>query len=129
MNEKVGSIALQAGDIVLAAWADHTEAVRSLLKRGVDANAPPGERSSLRQQKVTALHFAARYCNTAIMGALIEHGANVNVPNDVGNTPLHEALDKNSNEGSAVAKVITAVRLLLDHGADIRASGGNGDSA
>jgi ankyrin repeat protein len=43
---------------------------------------------------------------------LLEHGAKVNVPGDIGWTPLHRAASYDN---------VQLVRLLLEHGADVNA--------
>ena len=119
-----------------AARAGDLEAVRLLLQRGADVNAPQGDGmtalhwaaeqddlemvstllfagantiSTTRNGGYTALHLAARAGNADVMAALIDAGANVNARSCSGATALHFAA------GSADPK---AVGVLLDRGMD-----------
>src|SRR5215510_3296569 len=64
--------------------------VKSLVDRGADPNLPD------KEQRWTTLHFAARDQKEEIVRALLDSGANVNVSNVFGNTPLLEALTHSS---------------------------------
>lgn len=57
------------------------------------------------------LHLAARAGNCEAIEILLDHGADVNVFDDYGNTPLHRAIRSEPLEESPAAK------LLLSHGA------------
>lgn len=111
------------------------QAVRALIKSGVDVRAPEGDGA-------TALHWAAHRDSIELMRLLIDAGAPVRVANDLGVTPLHLAaasgnpstikllLDKRADVNVAAASGVTplmeaarsgsvdAVRLLLAHGAN-----------
>jgi ankyrin repeat protein len=56
----------------------------------------------------------------SVVRFLLEHGADINVQNQFGRTPLHEA----SHYG-----VLEIVRLLLEHGADVEAKYNDGKTA
>lgn len=58
----------------------------------------------------TPLHIAALWGNTEAAKVLLEAGANANIENSRGTTPLHFA-------ASARKKAEDTVRLLLSHGA------------
>ena len=81
--------------------ADH-EAVRSLLKGGVNVNAAEADGA-------TALHWASYRDDGEVVDLLIRAGATVNAANDLGATPLWTACEN----GSAAM-----VRRLLQAGAD-----------
>lgn len=59
---------------------------------------------------LTALHFAARKGNRAIVDLFLKHKANVNVQENYGFTPLHEAVENNRLE---------VAEALLNYGADM----------
>jgi len=83
-----------------------TQVVRLLIEHGADVGVPD---SSGR----TALHVAAGLADSYdSMELLIESGANVNAKDHDGETPLHVA----------VTVGITNTRLLIDHGADVKAT-------
>ena len=77
-------------------------AVRSLLKRGIDLNAPAPDGA-------TALHWAAHLNDFETAKLLVGAGANLNTANRYGVTPLMSA----STNGNAAM-----IKLLLEAGAD-----------
>ena len=89
-------------ELVDAVKAGDRAAVATLLKKGVEVNAPEGDGA-------TALHWAVQLEDLESAAALIRAGAKVNVANDLGATPLSVA----AGNGSA-----RAVTLLLESGAD-----------
>jgi len=83
------------------------DSVRKLLEHGAD----PNERNAA---KATALMYAVD--DAAKTRLLLEHGADPNARSDEEQTPLTiAAASPNTGE---------VIRLLLDHGADIKTSGG-----
>lgn len=99
--------------IVDAAKQGDTNAVRDLLKRGVDVNAaePDG---------MTALHWAALTDNIELGTVLLHAGANIRAKTRLGGyTPLLMA-SKNGN--------VRSIEMLLDGGADPNASTVNGST-
>ena len=56
-----------------------------------------------------SLHTVALHGNPELIRLLLKHGANPNVQDDRGATPLHEAVKR---------KKVDAVKVLLQHGAD-----------
>ena len=110
-------------------------ATRTLLKQGVDVNAPQGDGA-------TALHWAAYWDDQETARLLIRAGAALNAANDLGVTPLWVACangstaiietlvkagaDANAAPSTGETPLMTAsrvgnveaVRLLLAHGAD-----------
>ena len=92
-------LAAAGSDLRLVDAVEHrdTKAVRLLLKKHVDVNAP-------QPDGATALHWAAYWDDLETANLLIRAGANVNAANDYGVTALSVAC---SNGNSALA-----VRLL-----------------
>ena len=88
----------------LAAFFGQFEAVRALIAAGADVHAV-----ARNAFKVQPIHAAAASRNLAIVGAVLEAGANPNVPQQQGFVPLHEA---GSNGNRELAE------LLIKHGAD-----------
>jgi uncharacterized protein len=68
----------------------------------------------------SALHIAARMGNVEISTILIENGANVNITDNEGWTPLMRAV---------IAKNVELVKLLMKHGADPRQMNSVGETA
>ena len=60
-------------------------------------------------QKMTALHLAAKRDHSAVVEYLLEHKADFEIANAVGQTPLHVA---------AQAGAYNAAHVLIQHGAD-----------
>src|SRR3989442_10818691 len=86
------------------------EALRSLLKQGVNVNAPEGDGT-------TALHWASYRDDVESADLLIRAGAKVNAANDLGVTPLWTA-SQNGSE-AMVGRLLAAganpnAALLLD---------------
>lgn len=91
-----------------------TGIVEALILAGADLNAAGA-------QDRTALHKSIRYGNIEIARLLIDAGADVDVFDDHGWTPLHVTINRgNGNE---------LATLLLDAGADINARNNNQDTA
>ena len=73
------------------------------------------------------LHYAAAYAQEVdIVVKLIELGANVNLPNEAGLTPLHRAARRSQPELFDAASSI--IRLLISNGAKINAQDEQGRS-
>lgn len=96
----------------LAAFFGQLEATAVLLGHGASPDAVAGNGSLLRP-----LHSAATGGHAAIVGLLLERGADPNARQHGGYVPLHSA----AGRGDEVS-----VRLLLEHGADpdVRADDG-----
>jgi len=79
--------------------------VRELLEKGANPN--------VKQGSLSALHMIAMADESicaGILELLLEHGADPNVRDSVGATPLHDA---------TLSGKVNAVRSLLMHGADV----------
>ncbi len=99
----------RAGDLdffVEAVRKDRIDEVRALLLKGVDVNSRDvfGDNAGL--------HWAARLGLTEMARLLIDNGADVNIRNDEGYTPLHWAAGEGQKE---------LVVILIVHGADVNA--------
>jgi ankyrin repeat protein len=79
--------------------------IRFLAKQGADVNAAD------KEQRWTALHFAARDQKREIVEALIDVGAEVDPADSFGNTPLWRCVMNRSPN-------VAIVKQLLAHGAD-----------
>ena len=86
----------------------HIDVMRWLLNRGADANARQGDRC-------TPLHLAA-YMHLEAVEVLLIHNAEINLQDDMGQTPLYTALT--FHRPSPREGVVDIVRRLLEHGAD-----------
>ena len=95
----------------LAAINNTPAVVELLLLRGAESEHL--KRASYEGEERTALHFAARSNTPEVMEVFLDLGANVNIQNSDGLTPLHSAAFRGRD----------MVSLLLDRGADIHASG------
>ncbi|EAW10550.1 Ankyrin repeat protein [Aspergillus clavatus NRRL 1] len=101
-----------------AAQKGYEASTRKLLELGADIDA-------LDEAGRSALHFAVedpcQERSTAVLELTLEHGANTEVGElYVGNKPLHWAITD---------KVWDGMEVLLDHGADIEACNGRGETA
>lgn len=104
-----------ANGLTLLHWAAMNclnDAALQLIALGADINA------KIRQLGNTPLYEAALNCDLVAM-TLIVNGANVNVRNEQGKTPLH---------GAAVGGHVEAAEALLDKGADLNAKDESGET-
>ena len=83
--QQVTPASREAAPVAAAVQSQDVDAVRDLLKRGIDVNAAQGD-------GMTALHWAAMQGNTEIATMLLYAGANVRATTRLGGyTPLHLA--------------------------------------
>lgn len=98
-----------------AVWNNKVKVLQVLLDNNVAVNQPIGYNTKNDFQPLawTALHAAAEKNHIEAARLLLEHGADVNVADQFGRTPLFAALDE--MVGPDVAKI------LILHGADVNA--------
>jgi len=96
--------------------AQMLERATRLLDTGVNLNTPVANYGKTLLHRIgNAINYdSANTVNLNILRLIIERGANVNLRDEYGNTPLWYALRQRSPE---------VIHLLLDLGADLRASG------
>lgn len=88
-------------------------ALQLLLDKGATLNVPDDKRPPL--------HVAAYRGNLEVAKALLAHGAQPNIHNSWGATPLHEAVRSDMDNQEMV-------KLLISHGAEVNARDGRGDT-
>ncbi|GMF10376.1 unnamed protein product [Phytophthora lilii] len=86
--------------------------VKLLLARGMDPDACSGDGT-------TALHVCGQQAIDRAAQVLLEHGADANVSDRLGFTPLHWAVQMRREEVSTSSRLAT-IRILLHHGANPR---------
>ena len=129
-NEDAVDLTMNA--LFYAVWAEHNmyyvsnsvqhrnDLVDILLRRGADPNKARisnEPRAGVNGKQKSALHVAAESRNVEGARLLIKYGANPNVRNDMGTTPLQIAARENQTE---------MIRLLLRAGASPKIANANG---
>jgi ankyrin repeat protein len=97
--------------LFIASALGHVNTMQWLLNQGADANFWAGV------TRRTPLHSAARGMHPEAVQVLLEHDADVNAQNILGETPLFEVLSHHGKLQEENA-VIDTVRQLLEHEAD-----------
>ncbi|CAI5712085.1 unnamed protein product [Hyaloperonospora brassicae] len=148
-RDRVGTLvyARMAGDLVLAAVvcagfalarffhepqydgdklreaASHCDilGVKLLLARGMNPDACSNDGT-------TALHVCAQQAVDRVARVLLDHGANANISDRLGLTPLHWAVQVRREEVSTTSR-LTTIRLLLRHGANPHKPDASGTSS
>lgn len=100
--------------LIRAVENNEIEIVKVLIQAGANVNFEA-------QGRVTALHMAAYFGYLEAARLLIQHDANLDIPEDQNSlTPLHEAIWK---------RHVDVARLLVESGANIDAMTGDGRNA
>ena len=89
------------------------DVMRYLLEYGIDVDAQSNTEHS------TPLHLASYHGGFKVVRLLLNHGADTNMRNENGRTPLHGALVEMTDDLEDC--YFDAVRSLLEHGADVHA--------
>ncbi|KAK4878428.1 hypothetical protein RN001_010934 [Aquatica leii] len=78
----------------------------------------------------TALHYAVKKSNVAIVSFLLDNGAQTNVRNNAGKTPLHVAVtDLLHDSNPDIEGGVTIIQLLLNAGTEVNAQDDLGNTA
>jgi ankyrin repeat protein len=104
--------------LVIAAGNNESEHVLALLNAGGDVNAKEGNDLF----RISPLGIAVLRGYTNLIAYLVAHGANVNIRNQNGTTPLMLAV-------GGLQSSADIARLLMDHGADVSLKDSAGYSA
>lgn len=99
----------------LACYFNRKVAALWLIEQGANVNT-----ISQNQMRIAPLHAAATHGNLAILRALLEKGAAVNVAQEGGYTAVHQAAHRNN---------VPMAQLLLEFGADPHQPDAKGQSA
>jgi ankyrin repeat protein len=112
--------------------------VARLLERGADPNQGLKTPLLMRQHEfgdgglgegATPLMRAAKAGNTALMGVLLDKGADPNRAMKSGTTALMVSVNRQGRLSGPMSTTIATATLLLERGADINAVNANGDTA
>ena len=100
-------------DLITAVKAGDANAVESMIKQGVDVDAPEANGT-------TALHWAVYQQDAPLVKRLLEAHAKVSVVNQFGSTPMQEA---------ALTGNAEIIKMLLTAGADVESANAEGQTA
>ncbi len=115
------------GPLVEATLVRNIEIMRYLLEQGADLNAKV-EGPDQQFAGETALHIAAEYGTREMVELLVSYGANVNVINGRGLTPLAKAALR-VKPGPNIQPDNAIVEHLIDNGANVNGRGESGLTA
>jgi ankyrin repeat protein len=113
--EKSGIIRSQ---VINQSETAHKEVMELLINKGVDVNyVCPGEGEE--DDRLSLLHYSCQYGYIDFVKLLVKAGANLEVKDSKGYTPLHISLGGNICPPNETHKEV--INFLLDNGADINA--------
>jgi ankyrin repeat protein len=115
-----------ARDLVEEHWGQSDNAAVAIAKKLLEAGANTDLRTNAEHGNRTALHLAAFHGNPAVLGVLLESGADVAVADVYGGTPLHSAAIGEYDD--TIPRRLKVVKLLLEYGADVKTMDRNGDT-
>jgi ankyrin repeat protein len=118
-NALSGQNRVDTRPIIAAVKADKLEIVKILLAHGADINA----RNYFQE---TALHYAAKKGNLNMIIYLIDRGAEINVADTAGNTPLTAVLTYGKTIGDQ--NNLNIIKLLIEKGADLNVKTASGET-
>ena len=117
----VGAVSLEESSLFnLAAHDKDNGTVRQLLAKGVSPNVPMGFDGR------TAIHNAAKDGAAQNLAAMLQAGGKPSVQDRDGNTPLH--LASMGSFSSVFTNHAAAVRVLLQHGANLHRTNDSGET-
>ena len=102
-----------ADDLIKAVKAGDASSVATMIRQGVDVNAPEANGT-------TALHWAVYQQDAGLVKRLLAAHAKVSVVNQFGSTPIQEA---------AVTGNTEIIKMLLASGADVESANAEGQTA
>jgi len=123
---------------------DSTALMLKLLNAGIDVNARmtrngirDGQRNRFNRLGATAFMLAAKVTDVEAMRLLLDHGADANIPNADGTTPLMVASglhiwNPGEDGGSFTGQeeeVLEAIRICVEQGNDVNARNYRGETA
>ncbi len=112
--------------------------VRTLVRHGADINARMSKHvdlgnTRLRREGATAFFLAAHSADAELLRVLLEQGADPEIPNEKGTTPLMAAAGIGARspgeDAGTLEEVHEVVEFLLNLGADINAVDQDGETA
>ena len=120
-SDPAGAVSLEESSLFnLAAHDKDNGTVRQLLAEKVSPNVPMGFHDR------TAVHSAAKGGAAQNLAAMLEAGGKPNVQDRDGNTPLH--LASMGSFSSVFTNHAAAVRVLLQHGANLHQTNDSGET-
>lgn len=118
------NVSRQGGSLLAAAVGGSDSILDLLLRKGARVN---GDASDYGTR--TALHAAAALAELKSVRFLLAHGADPNLPDSAGKTPLMEAVSGVAAGSPMDDSVLPTIQVLIQHGARVDARAKNGNTA